>query len=302
MRKLFTLLITLMLFSTVPDAQDQKAIKSDDAVIIYDDGLEESALSAIRIYPDIKIDLEKMTGLEISFIPAIYLVVDHEEFQRMSGHHLIVAYAVPEKMVIVTDYSRILSEHLSISSILKHELCHLLLHKCIGSRNLPKWLDEGISQWASGGIADIIMTHHSPLDSAIFTGRQIPFKYLSQEFPGDDEGLMLAYALSKSIVEYMVNEYGHDGIRRLLMSLKEGDDFESAVFMTFHVSFDELEKNWYSDVRKKATWLTILISHLYEIVFFLAAVSLIVAYIRMAKRKRAEKCDDEDEKDQQGSI
>ena len=34
-------------------------------------------------------------------------------------------------------------------------------------------------------------------------------------------------------------------------------------------TFDELEKNWYSVMQKKATWLTILITHLYEMLFFL---------------------------------
>ena len=92
--------------------------------------------------------------------------------------------------------------------------------------------------------------------------------YLAQNFPGDNEGLMLAYAQSKSIVDYISGEYGPAGIKNLLNSLRAGNDINNAVSMTFRTSFDELEKNWYSDIKKKATWLTLLINHLYEIVFF----------------------------------
>ncbi len=283
-----------MLCITVCHARDLNSIRKGDVTILYDDGLEKAAESASRIYPDIKKGLEKILGWEVDFYPAVYLVKDHDRFQRMAGHPLVVGYAVPEKQLIVIDYSKMLSDPFSISSIMKHELCHLLLHKNIPEGNLPKWLDEGISQWVSGGLADIVMADFSRMDRAVVTGRLIPFRYLSRVFPGENEALMLAYAQSKSLVEYMADESGPDGIQALLNSLKGGEDIESAVKGTFLISFDELEKNWYSAMKKHATWLTLIISHLYEIIFFLGAVSLIAAYVKIVIRKRALR-DDEDE-------
>lgn len=276
-----------MLGINVCHAKDLNTIQKDDVKIIYDDGLEKAAVSSAEIYPDIKKDLEKVIGWEVDFYPTIYLVKDHEHFLRMSGHPLVVGFAVPEEMLIAIDYSKMLSKPFSISSLMKHELCHLLLHKNIHEKNLPKWLDEGVAQWVSDGLADIIMADYSFIDRAIVTERLIPFKYLNQRFPGDNETLILSYAQSKSLVEYMANEYETNGIRDLLNSLRSGNDMESAVRETFFISFDELEKNWYSAMKKKVTWLTILIRNLYEILFFLAAISLIVAYVKIVIRKRA---------------
>ena len=299
MKNLIPISLIAILFTTAIHAQELNVLRKNNVIVLYDDGIENAAVAVAQTYPAVRDGLEKIIGWVVDFTPTIYLVSTHERFERMSGHSLVVGFAVPEKTLIVIDYSKILSDPFSMSSIMEHELCHLLLHKNISRKNLPKWLDEGVAQWASGGIADIIMTDNSRIDYAVLTGRQIPFKYLAQNFPRDNEGLMLAYAQSKSIVDYMSGEYGSAGIQNLLNSLRAGNDINDAVSGTFRASFDELEKNWYSDIKKKATWLTLLINHLYEIVFFLAAVSLIIGYIKIVIRKRAERYEDDDEGDQQ---
>lgn len=286
-----------MLCITVSHAEDLKMIQEKEVTIYYDDGLEKAAISAARTYPDVKKALERIIGWQVDFNPDIYLVKSHEQFEQMSGHPLVVGYAVPDKMRIVIDYSKMLSDPFSITSIMKHELCHLLLHKNIKQNNLPKWLDEGIAQWVSGGLADIMMRDHSRIDRAIVTGHLIPFKYLSRSFPRNNETLMLAYAQSKSLVEYIAGEFGPEGIGLLLESLRRGKDMEDAVNDVFLISFDELEKNWYSAMKKRATWLTLLINHMYEIVFFLGALSLIIAYVKIVIRKRAYRDDEDDERD-----
>jgi hypothetical protein len=296
MKKQFLLLLTIMFCITVCHAEELNAVRKDNVAIIYDNGLENAAVSAGQIYPDIRQRLEKTIGWECDFYPSIYLVKDHEHFIRMSGHPLVVGYAVPDKLLIVIDYSKMLSDPFSISSIMKHELCHLLLHRNIQKKNLPTWLDEGVSQMVSGGLADIEIADYSAIDRAIVTGRLIPFKYLSGNFPGDNVSLMLAYAQSKSLVEYIAKEFKPDGIQNLLNSLRRGNDIENAVHGTFLISFDELEKNWYSSLKKKATWITLLINHLYEIIFFLGALALIAAYIKLLIRKRSG--DDEDDIDE----
>ena len=297
MKKLFLTLAILILHITVCHAQDLNAVRNNYVSILYDDGLENAAESAARIYPDIKKGLEKIIRWKVDFYPSIYLVKDHERFQSMAGHPLVAGYAIPEKQLIVIDYSRMLSDPFSVPSIMKHELCHLLLHNNISSKNLPKWLDEGVSQWVSGGLADIVIADYSRIDRAIVAGRPIPFRDLSEKFPMDSENLMLAYAQSKSLVQYIVREFDPDGIRSLLNSLRSGKNIDSAVYGVFQISFDDLEKNWYIAMRKKATWLTLLINHLYEIIFFLGALSLIVAYVKTVIRKRAEMYGEDDDND-----
>lgn len=239
------------------------------------------------LYPKLKSQLEKSLNLKVNFSPAIILEDSHESFLKMSGHPLVVGFAVPEKFLIAIDYTRMNKNPFSLESITKHELCHLLLHYYIDEDKLPKWLDEGIAQWVSGGLADIVMADHSRLDRSIATGRFIKIKDLENRFPGQEESLILAYEESKSIVDYIVRQYGPEGILDVIYLLQTGHDIDDAVLKSFSISFDELEKNWYSALKKNATWLMLFLNHLYEFLFFFAGISLIIAYIRILIRKRA---------------
>jgi hypothetical protein len=102
--------------------------------------------------------LENTLEWTIDFKPTIVLVNDSEKFQEMTGNSLIVAYAVSQRNLIVIDHSKMNTKPFSLGSIIKHELCHLLLHDKISKVILPRWLDEGVSQWVSDGIAEIIMS------------------------------------------------------------------------------------------------------------------------------------------------
>jgi hypothetical protein len=46
----------------------------------------------------------------------------------------------------------------TLTVTLKHELCHLFLHYLIGGGELPRWFNEGIAQWTSGGIAELMFS------------------------------------------------------------------------------------------------------------------------------------------------
>jgi hypothetical protein len=200
---------------------------------------------------------------------------------------LIVAYALPEKDLIVMNYSKMRIDPFSIDSIIKHELCHLLLHKKIKRKNLPLWLDEGVAQWVSGGLADIIMNDHRILDTAILSNQYIPLHRIEYQFPRENRLLTLAYAESKSLVEYIVHEFGTKGILDLLRYLQKDYNIDSAVYESFSISFDEFEKRWYKSLKKQATWITFIINNLYSILFFIASLLLIYGFIKAFFKKRA---------------
>lgn len=74
------------------------------------------------------------------------LIKDGKTFHRIAKNSLIVAIAIPEQYLIVIDYSKVHIHPFTLEVTLKHDVCHLLLHHHIPGDNLPKWLDEGISQ------------------------------------------------------------------------------------------------------------------------------------------------------------
>lgn len=286
-KKILLLLLLILMAAPVIRAYAQRDhLESKESIIIYDDGLRAVAEKTAGIYPDLKAELEEMMGWDIDFKPVIVLIKDNSTFQKMSGSCLIVAYALPDQGVIVVDYSRMMTDPFTLEATIKHELCHLLLHNKIGSERLPRWLDEGVAQWASGGLADIVMEKRSILSEAFRQNRLIGLKYLSGGFPDDGSMLMLAYAESKGFTEYMAKTGGARGILSLLNLLKDGEDIDSAIIKTFSVSFQELERGWHEDMEKSAIWIAILINNLYEVLFSLAALALVYGFFRAWRKKR----------------
>lgn len=286
-------LLFLIIFSTDVHAKEWGTVESSGATILHTPALKLVAEELAVSYPKIKSQLEKSLGLKVNFSPAIVLEGSHESFLELSGHPLVVGFAVPERLLIVIDYTRVSKNPFSLESITKHELCHLLLHYYIDEDKLPKWLDEGVAQWVSGGLADIVMADHSRLDRTIATGRYIRLKDLENRFPGKEELLMLSYEESKSIVNFIVRQYGPEGLLNVIYHLQTGHVIDDAVMKSFSIPFDELEKNWYSALEKNAAWMVLFINHLYEILFFFASISLIIAYMRILIRKRAMKEEDD---------
>ena len=147
---------------------------------------------------------------------------------------------------------------------------------------------EGIAQWVSGGLPDIIMNQKdSVLEKAILSDRYIPFAALDVSFPRTKEPLMLAYAESRSLIEYIIHEYGQSGILILLEHLKDGDEVNLAIVKSFSITFVELEKRWYISLKKRITWIAFLLNNIYEILFFLGALLVIYAFIKSFLKKRA---------------
>lgn len=254
--------------------------------VLYYEGLHKGAVETAEIFSAIKVELENIIGWKVDFKPGVVLVGDKNRFKMMAGNSLTVAYALPDRNIIVIDYSRTKTNPFDLGSILKHELCHLLLNNRIAPERLPRWLDEGVAQLVSGGLADIVIEKRSVLTKAVLQNRTIRLKYLYEAFPDDEEMMALAYAESKDFIQYMVHQKGTEGILSILGSLNAGDDIETAVMKTFFISLDELERKWYGSLEKRATWIGIVINNLYEILFFLAAIVLITGFYRAWRRKR----------------
>jgi len=283
---LFICLIILVFLPSVSAAR-QLTLQNQDIEVIYNPSLENAAREIIQIYPEIKLQLEELFNWDLGIRPQVVLVGDNHSFQQISGNSLIVAFAVPEKNLIVIDYSRMNIRPFTLSITLKHELCHLLLHQHIRRDKLPKWLDEGICQWVSDGIGELFVNQNlSGLDAAIMSGRIIPFKKLTEYFPREKAALMLAYEQSKSVIGYIESQYGNSAILNLLEHLKNGDTVKEAVKESLGISFEKLEMQWLDYLESTPRWLVFLARNIYGILFFLASVLTFMGFIRIMRRRK----------------
>ena len=88
---LFICLIDLFYLSPVPAAQ-QLTLQDQDVEVIYDPSLGNAGREIIRIYPEIKLQLEELFNWGLGIRPQVFLVGDTHSFQQISGNSLIVAF------------------------------------------------------------------------------------------------------------------------------------------------------------------------------------------------------------------
>ncbi|HEX8947441.1 MAG TPA: hypothetical protein VF790_00690 [Dissulfurispiraceae bacterium] len=238
-------------------------------------------------YPEAKAELAEALGWQVDFQPEIRLVRGRDALRKMIGSDIVVAFAVPEDDLIVIDTSRAYSSPFNLKATLKHELCHLILHRHIKNAELPRWLDEGVCQWASGGIDELMAEGgSSALAKASISGTLIPFWELGT-FPRDEQSMVLAYEQSRSMVDFIVHEYGAQGLRKVLASMESGHPVDASFERILSLTSQELEAKWREHLRREYTWVSYLSSNLVTLLFVLAALATVCGFVRMLRKKKA---------------
>ena len=294
MKKGFLLFLATFLLSwNCVYAEQVQVLENENVKIFFEPPLGQAAKEVADIYPQIKRSLEKDFGWNLDFRPSVLLLKDRNRFENLAASPLIVGFAVPKRKMIVIDYTKMAQHPFSIDNTLKHELCHLLLHHHIPGGALPRWLDEGVCQWVSDWISDIILDQkRSLLNKAALKGRFIPLDALHRGFPAGNDALILAYEQSKSFVAHIIAGFGKEGLLNVLDHVKKGEDIHMAVINVLSIPLEELEAEWQQAVRKKITWFIYLSYYLYEILFALMALVSIYAFIRIIIKKRAYMAED----------
>jgi hypothetical protein len=266
--------------------EERILFRNEDLVIKGEAHLEAQAKYLGQFYPKAKADIENILGLRLLLKPTVLLIKDREFFERLSGSPFFSAFAVPSEHLIVVRISPVTSKPGIVNDTFKHELCHLLLHYHIREQILPKWLDEGICQWISGTVGEMLIGGGVTISRIDMAYRLIPLGQLAVSFPEDKDLLILAYKESHNFVGYITTQYGTASLRDILKYLKEGDDIDQAILKTLSKPFQDVQDEWIDDMRRRNEWLIWGSQHLYEIIFFAAGVLTIMAAIRLRLRRR----------------
>ncbi len=280
------------------DIKDYKYLKTNAITLYYPAALQGAAEEITKTYPLVKAKLEGLLSQVSAIQPVIILVKKHDDFVTLTGNGPIVAYAQPRLNRIVIDYSQMRSR-VMLEETLRHETAHLMLFEITG-RRLPRWFDEGVSQWLGGGLSELIEGSGGAelLKKAVISEQVIPLSSL-EVFPSDRRILLLAYEESKGFIEFIIKRYGKKKLISLLEHLRYEDNFDVAFNDIYLSGLRGIEQEWLKDLKKRATVFNYLSQHLYEIVFFVAALITFSGFIRMIIKKRRYR-DEEFEDDEDG--
>ena len=122
-----------------------------------------------------------------------------------------------------------------------HEMTHILVARAAGSRgSVPLWLNEGLAEY---GNLDQTISYERFLEWAVGTDRLIPLKSL-RSFPGDPNLTLVAYGQGRSVVKYMIDEFGPEKMSELLSVLGTGIDIDDALNVVYGFGIFGLENKW----------------------------------------------------------
>jgi hypothetical protein len=302
MFKWFVLFLSIYFLITAPasgETLELMEMETQDVIIKYEEPLKSVVSDVAGAYPDIRSSLERRLRLDVSFKPTVILLNTDSIFLSMvNGNRLVTAFARPQNNIIVIDYSKMLKTPFDLELTLKHELSHLVLGHHIRRELLPKWLNEGVSQWVSEGVADIINPDGNRiLKQAVLSGNYLALRDISIRFPRSGDLFILSYEESKSIVEYIDSTYGTESLLNILGELREGKDIEEAVSASLPEDLNELERSWYRHIRKKYTWARFISDNIYWLIFFIGAMITVIGYLHLRRRMKTHFDEDDESTD-----
>jgi hypothetical protein len=279
-------------------ASPSMVLQGDTVSVRYDEGQGAAAQEVLRLHGMAQAGLQRLIPWPISFHTTYVLVKDdgpEGSLEQMAGTRRFVALAIPAQNLVLLDLSKMARHAFVFETTIKHELCHLLLHSHIHENLLPRWLDEGVCQWASNGMAEIIMEEKtSSLEEAVLARKFLPLESLAGRFPAEDRLLSLAYAESESVVKYIEREYGTEKFLTLLNALREGKPVSSGSQEVFGITLAELEEGWKRSLAIEHTWLTYFSIHIYEILFFAAALLAVTGCVKLIVRRKRRRQEEDD--------
>jgi len=251
---------------------------------IYPKPLEHVLPEIIDAYHHAKNNLYKIFSWPINTHVKLILINDRKSFLQIAEHPLTVAFAQPSKSMITLNYQAVIENPFSLETTLQHELCHILLGEQLKIQ-IPRWLNEGISQWASEGITEIMRPQKNLLQTAAFSGKLIPFYQLENSFPMASNAFVLAYEQSQSFVVYLVQKYHKDSFLKMLELLKQGQSLHTAMRSIYEKSLHQLEHEWVVSQTQFFDWLIYVINNLYTFLFTGLSFISIIGFIRLKRKK-----------------
>jgi len=136
----------------------------------------------------------------------------------------------------------LLAAHRDAELVLAHELSHIVVGIAVDNpyTDLPRWLDEGLAMHAEG---ELPSDNRRALEKAIRADKLLSIRSMTS-YSGQAEQVDLYYGEVYSVIDFMLDEYGRDKMRQLLLVFSEGVRQEEALQRAYGFGLDELDVRW----------------------------------------------------------
>jgi hypothetical protein len=158
------------------------------------------------------------------------------------------AVAFSPEDVIAISLTTTRHNRVSLVTVLRHELTHLVLRWVVGEARVPRWFNEGLAIVESDELA---FERLKLLWPSVASGELTPLSRIDRSFPSRDFDVNRAYAESGDVVRFLTTYEGEWRVRELLQRLGRGEPFYEAMESTWGQSVRELEHAWHLDLQRR---------------------------------------------------
>ena len=298
-------LVIHLVVATLATAQGRLEIL--EATIIHPEDRRLSAFKYHDAYRDARLRVRTVTGawppngLIIELVPdivALNRILEAAGAMEVPGWVAGVALPDRGKIIIRLDLRTPAPER--VLGLLTHELCHLVVHAIVKGEDaqpVPRWLDEGLAQYAEGRP---FSPERPKLAMRAFFRQLISLDELERSFPRSEGASGLAYAQAKSFIDWLARQRVGEPFPELLAHLRDGTTIDDAMHLVFRSPLDVLEDHWRDHLRSDRSWVPAVLMQLLGGVLLGVATVLGASRI-VARRRRARALLERTEDDEQGN-
>jgi len=237
--------------------------------------------------------LSDKLSIELQHVINIYLCATEDCFVRLTGNlvpHWGEGIANPARSLIVLKSPTLTDNYDRQKQLVMHELAHILVGQW-SQRPLPRWFNEGIAMHLAN---DREYAGGEALSKALVTDSVIPLDEIETVLQFEQTKARLAYEESYLFVQFLIDEFGEDGVIKLIYALNSGGSFESIFAQQFEMALFEAELMWYDLIKKKYRWRFLMDFDTYLWIFILMVFILVIVSIKIRNRRIIRKWAEED--------
>ena len=246
-------LVSFILHPVLIYGLDFKQIESEHFVISYSPSVEVNYVYKIKEEAE---DFYRLINHEFS-LPEERLWMGEKRtkiFIAEDKQAYLAKFKCPNWSGACVDYQRKIiytfPQQERFSSLLLHELTHLIFREYVGENKLPLWVDEGIAVYMEYKYANPSYVKHilSHMRRVIKDGFYIKFKEIKNVSLDNKEKdyINLFYQQSFAMIYFLIERFGRDNFFWFLYYLRKGEGLSQALFNAYPLinSEEDFEKLW----------------------------------------------------------
>ncbi|MCY3911699.1 MAG: peptidase MA family metallohydrolase [Chloroflexi bacterium] len=209
------------------------------------EAVEADARAGIRTALEI---LRDSFGAELERPTRLFLYADIATMRRDLGGGAspwVGGAAIADLNVTVLHAPVVNRDSLDLQATVAHEITHIVLehrtHNSFGG--LPAWLHEGLATTVEAEITERF-SYGDIMTRLVDEGNFVSLRGITGSFPADSRAAVNAYAQSNSLMTYIIETWGREGVAALLEAYAGGVSDDEAVQAALGVSLDELDRAW----------------------------------------------------------